>query len=163
MAGGTDEQGRLLLPLAEHESGIAFALPASGSIGMKRFDSLLQSEETDLTIRVADGVASLEIVAESEEGEPIKDLATLMRVDGVLLPPDVKSGMTNHQGLPWGTDAAGRMLLSRLPPGRYELWPLTSREDYLAVMSAAPPPAPVNLTLTPGHHAAKLKFRAREN
>ena len=163
MAGGTDERGRVLLPLAEHEAGIAFALPRSGSIGMKRFESLLQSDEADVTIRVPDGTASLEIVAQSDSGEPIDRLPIVMRLDGVLVPSDVRSGMTNEQGLPFGTGADGRMLLSRLPPGRYEIWPLASREDYLAVASGAPPPAPVNVMLTPGHHTAKLRFREKEN
>lgn len=162
-AGPTDERGRVLLPLVEHEAGFAFALPESGSIGMKRFESLLQSEEADVAIRVPDGVASLEIIAESDKGEPINSLSTVMRIDGVLVPPDVRSGMANLQGLPFSTGADGRMLLLRLPPGRYEIWPLASREDYLAVASGAPPPAPVNVTLTPGHHTAKLKFREKNH
>jgi Carboxypeptidase regulatory-like domain len=163
VSGATDDRGRILLPLAEHEAGIAFALPESGSIGMSRFDSLLQSEEADVTIRVPDGTASLEIVAAADDGEPIDGLSTLIRIDGVLLPPDVRSAMANLQGLPFGTGPDGRMLLQRLPPGRYEIWPLASREDYLAVASGAPPPAPVNVMLTAGHHTAKLKFREKRD
>lgn len=159
--GGTDAGGRSVLTVKDDESGTIFVLPRSGSIGFGRFAALTASGTGEIVIRVADPTASLEVVAESSDGESIAGVAVMLRVDGVLLPLEVREAMTNHQGVPLLTDAQGRMLFGHLPAGRYEIWPLASRDDLLAVLAPSPPPAPINLMLTPGHHTARLKFRPK--
>jgi hypothetical protein len=160
-AGNTDDGGRFVLPVEDDESGTIFALPRSGSIGFGRFAALTASGAGDIVIRVADPTASLEVVAESSDGESIGGVSVMLRVDGVFLPVVVREGMTNYQGVPLHTDAQGRMLFRHLPAGRYEIWPVASQDDLLALMAPSPPPAPINLMLTPGHHTARLKFRPK--
>ncbi|HXH23827.1 MAG TPA: hypothetical protein VNI78_01180 [Vicinamibacterales bacterium] len=106
-------------------------------------------------------MASLEMLARSTADAPLKGVSFFLRFNGILLPPQVLEGMTNAQGMPLLTDSDGRLVFSRLPQGRWELWPFASREDYLAVFSGSPPPAPVSVMLTPGHHTAKLVFRPK--
>ena len=159
--GFTDEQGRLPLPLSAHEAGLVFVLPRTGSIAMARFQALAEASHGHVEVRVPDGTASLEVRATSTEGEAIGGLSFLIAMDGVLLPPEVLTGLANYQGLPLKTSGDGRLTLTRLPPARYEVWPLTNRADYEAVRSAAPPPAPVNILLTPGHHTARLEFKPK--
>lgn len=154
----TDDHGRAPLPLAAHEAGLLFAVPRSGSIGIARFRSLNEAERGHIDVRVPDGTASLEIRAESTDGEPLARLVFDMAIDGTILPTVVMEGLVNHQGMPMSTGSDGRIVLARLPPGRYQLWPLASRADYLAVRSASPPPPAVNVMLTPGHHTASFKF-----
>ena len=160
MVGSTDQGGRLVLTVKDDEAGDIFVLPQSGSIGFGRF-AALKAGAGEIVVRVADPSASLEVVAESSDGESIAGVSVMLRVDGVLLPIEVRVAMTNHQGVPMTTDAQGRMLFRHLPVGRYELWPLASRDDLEAVLAPTPPPAPINLMLTPGQHTAELKFRAK--
>ncbi len=159
--GGSNEAGQLVVTVEDDESGKIIVLPRSGSIGFGQFAALTASGAGEIVIRVADPAASLEVVAESSDGRSIGGVAVMMRVDGVLLPLEVREAMTSHQGVPLMTAADGRMLFRYLPSGRYEIWPLASREDLLAVLASSPPPAPINLMLTPGHHTAQLKFRSQ--
>jgi len=160
-AGLTREDGRITLPLSADESGLVFVLPASGSFGVARFPSMTEAGVQEIDVPVPEGSTTLEVRAESTDGEPLAGLSFLMRVNGIHIPPEVKEAMSHYQGLPMASDAAGRLLLSRLPPGRYEIWPLASRSDFLAVRSASPPPAPVNVLLTPGHHVARMVFKQK--
>ena len=162
IAGATDDGGRLELPIGTHEAGVAFAIPRSGSLGMARFVSLLEADSPDIIVRVPDGVAALELRAESTSGEAIPGVSVLIRIDGILLPPQVKEALSQYLGIARTTDAEGRLLFPRMPPGRFEIWPLASRADYDAVRSAAPPPAPVNVILTPGQQTARLTFEKKD-
>ena len=159
-AGMTGVDGRVTLPLEFDEAGAVFVLPPSGSFGVTRFSSMADVGSEEIVVTVPDGVASLEILARTTEGEPLGGMPFTMRVSGVLIPMAVKEAMNRYQGVPLASDANGRMLLSRMPPGRYEIWPLASRDDLRAVASAAPPPAPVNVMLMPGHQVATMVFRS---
>lgn len=159
--GRTDDGGRSVLTVEDDESGTIIVLPKSGSIGFGRFAALMASGAGEIVIRVADSTVSLEVVAESSDGESIGGVSVMLRVDGVLIPHEVRMAMTNYQGVPLLTDAQGRMLFPHLPAGRYEIWPLANRDDLMAVMAPSPPPAPINVMLTPGHHTAQLKFRPK--
>ncbi|HEY0141627.1 MAG TPA: carboxypeptidase-like regulatory domain-containing protein [Thermoanaerobaculia bacterium] len=158
--GRTDAAGRLLVPLfSGEERGLFFAVPRSGSLGFARFAASAGSDL--LTIQVADGTASLEIRTESLDGDPIPRVPVLMRIDGVAIPIDVYSALRQHQGVPLQSDERGRLLIPRLPPGHYELWPWTNRHDLELLYSGSMPPAPVRMTLVAGHQTAILKFAAR--
>jgi hypothetical protein len=67
--------------------------------------------------------------------------------------------MINVQGLPMFSDGQGRLLLTHLPAGRYEIWPL-DRQQLNAVTSGSPPPAQVNIAVTAGYQSAKMVFAA---
>ena len=161
MAGITGESGRIVLPLAFDEDGQAFVIPRSGSFAVTRFASMAAAGVEEIAVSVPDGSASLEMLTLSTDGEPIARVPFIMRVNGFVVPGQVYEAMTRYQGLPLWSDAAGRVLLPRMPPGRYEIWPLASAADRAAVESPAPPPAPVNVMLTPGHHVAKMTFKPR--
>lgn len=160
-AGITNDDGRLSLPISADERGVVYAVPRSGSFGMTRFVPASESGSRDVVVSVADGTSTLEVQATSTDGEPIGGMSFLLRIDGLLVPTDVKEALSRYQGWPHATDAAGRLLLSHIPPGRYEIWPHASRADLLAITSAAPPPAPVNVTVTPGHHVAQMTFKEK--
>jgi hypothetical protein len=160
-AGFTKDDGRLTLPISPDERGVAYVIPRSGSFGMARFAPASEAGSQDVVVTVADGSATLEVHAVSTDGEPIGGMSYLMRVDGILLPPEVKEALTRYQGWPLSSDAGGLLLLSHMPPGRYEIWPLASQADFLAVASGTPPPAPVNVILTPGRHIARLTFKTK--
>ncbi|MFL6245146.1 MAG: carboxypeptidase regulatory-like domain-containing protein [Thermoanaerobaculia bacterium] len=160
-AGSTNNDGRLTLAIDADDRGVAYVLPRSGSFGMVRFAPASESASEDVVVTVAEGNATLEVHAISTNGDPIGGMAFLMRVNGIPVPPEVKEALSRYQGWPSQSDASGRLLLSHIPPGRYEIWPLASREDYVAVMSPTPPPAPVNVTVTPGHQVAELTFQSK--
>ncbi len=160
--GNTDDGGRFVLTVENDESGTILVLPRSGSIGFGRFAALTTSGAGEIVIRVADPTASLEVVAESSDGESIGGVSVMLRIDGVFLPVVVREGMTNYQGVPMFTDAQGKMLFRHLPAGRYEIWPMASRDDLLALLAPSPPAAPINLMLTPGQHTARLTFQPKQ-
>jgi hypothetical protein len=158
-AGVTKDDGRMTLGISADERGVAYVVPRSGSFGMARFAATRESGSEEVVVTVGDGNATLEVQAASTDGDPIGGMAFLVRVDGILLPVEVKEALSRYQGLPSATDANGRLLLTHIPPGRYEIWPLANRADYLAITSGTPPPAPVNVAVTPGRHVAKLTFK----
>lgn len=160
-AGITRDDGRLALAIDADERGIAYVVPRSGSFGMARFAPASQSGSKDVVVTVPDGNAALEVQAASTEGDPIGGVTYMMRVDGILMPLEVRQALSRYQGLSSVSDAGGRLLLSNIPPGRYEIWPLANRADFEAITSGTPPPAPVNVTVTPGHHVAKLTFKPK--
>lgn len=161
-AGMTADDGTVTLPVTIDESGAVFALPRSGSFGVVRFASIVEAGDEEVVVRVPDGVASLEVQTQSTDGDAIGGLSFLMRYNGILIPLNIKEDMHNYQGVPLSSDAAGLLLLPRMPPGCYEIWPLASRDDLRAVASAAPPPAAVNVMLTPGHHIARMVFKPKD-
>ena len=157
--GATGEDGRFLLPVSPEDYGMVFVLPRSGSIGVARFDSLVKGAD-DILVQVPKGNASLEIDCETTSGAALTGVAVLIRINGVLLPIPVWEGMINYQGLPMFSDGQGRLLLTHLPPGRYEIWPL-DRQEVSAVTSASPPPAQAIITVTAGYQSAKMVFAAK--
>ncbi len=158
LVGATDEDGRFLLPVSPEDYGMVFALPRSGSIGFARFDSLAKGAD-DILVRVPEGNASLEIDCETTSGAALTGVAVLIRINGVLLPIPVWEGMVQYQGLPMFSDDQGRLLLTHLPAGRYEIWPL-DRQELSAVTSGSPPPARATIAVTAGYQSAKMVFAA---
>jgi len=158
LVGATGEDGRILLPVSPEDYGMVFVVPESGSVGIARFDSLAKGAD-DILVRVPEGNASLEIDCETTSGAALTGVAVLLRINGVLLPIPVWEGMVNYQGLPMFSDGQGRLLLTHLPAGRYEIWPL-DRQQLNAVTSGSPPPAQAIITVTAGYQSAKMAFAA---
>jgi len=156
--GATGEDGHFLLPVSPEDYGMVFVLPRSGSIGVARFDSLAKGAD-DILVQVPEGNASLDIDCETASGAALTGVAVLLRINGVLLPIPVLEGMINYQGLPMFSDGQGRLLLTHLPAGRYEIWPL-DRQQLNAVTSGSPPPAQAIIAVTAGYQSAKMVFAA---
>ena len=164
LAGAAREDGRVTLPVTVDEPGARRSYCRDpGSFGLTRFASTRwKGATTELVVRVPDGTASLEVQTQTTDGRAHRRrFLPACASNGLLVPQPVKEAMHHQQGLPMSSDAEGRLLLSRMPPGRYEIWPLASRDDLRAVTSAAPPPAAVNQMLTPGHHIAKMVFKPK--
>lgn len=158
LVGATDEDDRILLPVSPEDYGMVFVVPRSGSIGVAPFESLAKGAD-DILVRVPDGNASLEIDCETTSGIALTGVGVLIRINGVLLPIPVWEGMVNFQGLPMLSDDHGRLLLTHLPAGRYEIWPL-DRQELTAVTSVSPPPARATIAVTAGYQSAKMVFAA---
>jgi hypothetical protein len=156
--GATDENGRFQLPVSPEDYGMVFVVPRSGSIGFARFEPLAKGAD-DILVRVPEGNASLEIDCETTSGAALTGVAVLIRINGVLLPIPVWDGMVYYQGLPMFSDDHGRLLLTHLPAGRYEIWPL-DRQELMAVTSGSPPPAGATIAVTAGYQSAKMVFAA---
>ena len=156
--GATDESGHFQLPVSPEDYGMVFVLPRSGSIGFARFEPLAKGAD-DILVRVPEGNATLEIDCETTSGAPLTGVAVLLRINGVPVPVPVWEGMANYQGLPMYSDAHGHLVLTHLPAGRYELWPL-DRQQLNAITSGSPPPAKANITVAAGYQSVKIVFAA---
>ncbi|HXH23829.1 MAG TPA: carboxypeptidase-like regulatory domain-containing protein [Vicinamibacterales bacterium] len=158
--GLTDATGRATLSLVSaDESGVVFVVPRSGSFAFTRIPSSPQANEKEVTVRVPDGTAAIEITTESTEGAPIANVGVLMRVNGMLIPIEVLAGLNRQQGIPFGSDANGRITYPYMPPGQYELWPIAGRDDFRRVYQSAPPPPAAVLRVTSGRQSVALRFR----
>ena len=159
--GLTDGDGKIVVPIAGDEPGLIYAIPKSGSFGFVRLP-LKEASEDPVVLRVSDGSASLTLRAENESGEPIGRIHFAFRVDGEMIVPDVNSVLTNYQGAPLLTDANGEMLLPHLPPGHYDIWTITNRDDFRAVFASPVRPLPTtSVTLTPGDQALIVKLKPK--
>jgi hypothetical protein len=157
--GETDGDGRITVPVDGSEVALVFAVPRSGSFGVLRFP--VPDSMAALTLRVPDGSAALALRTQTGEGQPISRIAFLLRLDGLLLPPQVLEALANVQGIPLSTNAAGELRYPHLPPGHYDIYAVTSREEFQAVYRAANPPPTASVTLTPGEQSLVVKLRAK--
>ena len=146
----TDEQGRATIALASPDQrGMVYVIPRSGSLGFTALDG-----EGEIAIRVLDS-AALELRVESTAGEPIPRVLVLMSINGVRIPSDIVAHMARIQGVPFYSDASGRLAYPRMPPGHYELWPIASKAD------DARGPAPVRVAVLPGPQTIVMKFKPK--
>lgn len=161
--GTTDGDGKLPLDLyAGEKQGVLFAVPRSGSFGILRATFGQEAANEPLVVRVADGSVTLELRTESVDGDPVPRVPILLRVDGTLIPDAVMSALRQSQGVPLRSDDNGRAVYSRLPPGHYEIWAVTSRAELEALYMGIPPPPALRIALVPGQQSAILKFKPRE-
>lgn len=152
LAATTDAQGRATLYFdTAKPRGRVFVVPRSGSLGFAAIGA-----DDVVAVRVADA-ASLELRMESTDGTPIAEIAIGMRIDGTPIPDDVMSELTRLQGVPLASDATGRVVYPRMPPGQYELMPRMRRGK---VHDHQPPP-PVRVAVLPGAQTVVMKFEPR--
>lgn len=129
----TDESGVTNVP---EGSGMLFVVPDTGSFGFRMISA---EEQGPVTLAIPDGLGSITVISESTGHDPIPSVVFVLRVDGTLLPPPVIARLSTTQHLPFRTDADGRAQLTRLPPGRYDIWPVRTREEMEAIFRGAPP------------------------
>jgi Carboxypeptidase regulatory-like domain len=160
-AGETDGDGRVTVPVDGNEPAILFAVPRSGSFGVLRFPTADPSAAI-LTLRVPDGSASLGLRTQNDAGQAVSKIVFLLRLDGLLLPAEVLQALANYQGIPLATDGRGELRYPHLPPGHYDVFAVTNREEFQAVYrSSSPPPPTAIVTLVPGEQSLILKLRAK--
>lgn len=152
----TDEEGRAHAAIPAGASCSVCALPKEGSIAIARFAS-----PGDLLIRVPDGSSSLRLALRTETGEPFTDVRLLLRLDGMVLPPEV-ARLLLPRGFPLVTDEEGDVSLAHIPPGTYEFWPYRSlSEGQLIYEVSSEIAAPISLQVLAGQNNATVRFKAR--
>ncbi len=133
-----------------------YVLPKEGSITAARVEG-----PEPLLIRVPDGSASLRLALKSDTGVPFSDVTLLMRVDGVVVPPEI-ARLLGSRGFSLMTDAEGSLSLHRIPTGTYEFWPYRSAaEGQLLYETALEFAAPISVRVLPGENNATIRFQAR--
>jgi hypothetical protein len=150
----SDEGGNIPLP---EGTGTLFIVPATGSFA---FRNIAADEQESVIVSIPPATGVLTITSESTRHEPIPYIIFVLRVNGTLLPPAVAGRLAATQNLPFRTDSDGRAILTRLPAGRYDIWPVRSRSDLDRVYGgfAGEPPATVLVAATP--QAVALTFKS---
>lgn len=148
--GESDEAGEVILPLAEGETRRLIAVPWQGAFTI--FTATAQDQP--LVVQFQHGPAKLAISAKDEASQPIAGLRFRVRYNGQDLPDDVLYWLAARDGNRVETGSDGVSILTGLPVGVYELWPVVS----LRSNSASPAAAPVRLAAQAGDNPVRLTF-----
>lgn len=152
----TNGEGAADVAVPTGASCAVFALPRDGSIGVGRFES-----PKHLLIHVPDGSSSLRLALQSEAGVAFPDLSLLMRIDGVVVPPEI-ARLLASRGFSLMTNQEGSISLARIPPGTYEFWPYrTATEGRMIYEVASDIAAPIAVKVLTGENNATVRFKAR--
>ncbi|HEX9983976.1 MAG TPA: carboxypeptidase-like regulatory domain-containing protein [Thermoanaerobaculia bacterium] len=152
----TDAEGRANVAVPAAASCAIFALPKEGSIAVGRFEG-----PRELLIRVPDGSSSLRLALKSEAGVAFPDLNLLLRIDGMVVPPEIARAF-GSRGFSLMTNQEGSISLPRIPPGTYEFWPYrTNSEGQMIYEVAADIAAPISVRVLTGENNATVRFKAR--
>jgi hypothetical protein len=152
----TNAEGRAEVAVPAAASCAIYALPKEGSIAAGRFEGAQQ-----LLIRVPDGSSSLRLALKSEAGVAFSDVRLLMRIDGMVVPPEIARLLTNR-GFSLLTNEEGSISLAHIPPGTYDFWPYrTTSEGQLIYEVAAGIAAPISVKVSTGENNATVRFKAR--
>jgi hypothetical protein len=152
----TNTEGSADVALPGGASCAIYVLPKEGSIAVGRFEG---SER--LLIRVPEGTSSLRLALRSEAGVAFSDLMLLMRIDGMVVPPEV-ARLLGSRGFSLVTNEEGSISLQRIPPGTYEFWPYrTTAEGQMIYETASEFAAPISVRVLTGENNATIRFQAR--
>jgi hypothetical protein len=152
----TDAEGRADVAVPGAGSCAIYALPKEGSIAVSRFEG-----SKELLIRVPDGSSSLRLELKSEAGMAFSDLTLLMRIDGMVVPPEI-ARLLASRGFPLMTNEEGKVSLARIPPGTYEFWPYrTASEGQMIYEVSSEIAAPISVRVLTGENNATVRFKAR--
>lgn len=159
----TDDNGRVTVPTPAHEPSVLYVIPREGSLAVQRLRAPIDETSTaPIAITVPSATASLRIDALSTSGDPIRELAFLMRVNGETIPPVVANQMATIQGLSFATAQDGAARLDPIVPGTYEFWPYNNEQEVAELLdSISMTAAPININVTTGENRAKVRFQAR--
>jgi hypothetical protein len=152
----TDAEGLAEVAVPASASCTVYALPKEGSIAAACLDG-----SQPVRIRVPDGSSSLRLALKSEAGVAFPDLRLLMRIDGVVVPPEM-ARLIAKRGFSLLTDPEGNISLPHIPPGTYDFWPYrTASEGQMIYEVAADIAAPISLEVLTGENNATVRFKAR--
>lgn len=152
----TDASGRVAIP--PERDGIAFAVPRTGSFGFTR---IAADQSSDVTLRVPRPNGILDVVSQATTGEPISNVYFLMRFNGTWIPPEVFGRFITLHALPLRTDAEGRAHLESLPAGLYELWPVRTADEMMALKAGHLAQAPATVIVGDTPQIVTLTFRKK--
>jgi hypothetical protein len=152
----TNAEGRADVAVPTRTPCAIYALPKEGSIGASRFEG-----PDELSIRVPAGSSSLHLALKSDAGVAFSDLRLLMRIDGVVVPPEM-ARLLASRGFSLLTDEEGSISLPHIPAGTYDFWPYrTPAEGQLMYEVAADIAAPISVKVRAGENNATVRFKAR--
>lgn len=152
----TSAEGGADVALPSGASCAIYVLPKEGSIAVGRFEG---SER--LVIRVPEGTSSLRLALKTEAGVAFSDLRLLMRIDGMVVPPEI-ARLLSSRGFSLITNEEGSISLQRIPPGTYEFWPYrTTAEGQMLFETASDFAAPISVRVLTGENDATIRFQAR--
>ena len=141
--GRTDTTGKTPVFIPDGEARNVYVVPRDGSLGAMR----IQSGTPAVVMTIGEGVSRIVVRAESESHDPLPRISLDVRYNGFLLPIEVMQILT-ARGSRTSSDADGRMVLTHMPAGVYELWPAPAHAGS----------APVRMIAAPGDNVAVLTF-----
>jgi hypothetical protein len=138
-----------------------FVLPKEGSIAIVPIAAEPATASEPLLIRVPEGSSSLRLALKTDGGEAFQGLRLLMRIDGVVVPPEI-ARLLGSRGFSLVTNDEGSLALQRIPTGTYEFWPYrTSAEGQMIYETATEFDAPISVNVLTGENNATVRFQAR--
>jgi hypothetical protein len=138
-----------------------FVLPKEGSIAIVPIAAEPATGAEPLLVRVPEGSSSLRLALKTDAGEAFQGLRLLMRIDGVIVPPEI-ARLLGSRGFSLITNEEGSLSLQHIPPGTYDFWPYrTSSEGQMLYETATEFDAPISLTVQAGENNATVRFQAR--
>ena len=115
-----------------------------------------------LPISLSETTGRLEVVTQTDQGQPVGGVRLLVRYNGYVVPPEVARAIERVQGLAFRTDDGGVATLPGLPVGTYELWPYRTEHEAAQIIAASfALEAPIQLTLETGDNRVSVKLRTR--
>ena len=148
----SDDAGELIVRLAKGETRRLIAVPWQGAFAILNVTA--PGDDRPIVVQFQDGPAKLSITAKDEEDQPIAGVWFQLRFNGQPLPADVLQWIAMRDGNQLATGPDGVIMLSSMPLGVYELWPVTSSRQPAAPSSRAP----VRFTAQPGENPVRLTF-----
>ena len=152
----TNAEGRADVAVPASASCAVYVLPKEGSLAVARFEG-----PQTLLVRVPEGSSSLRLILKTDAGTPFPDVALLMRIDGMVVPPEI-ARLLATRGFRLMTDDEGSISLAHIPPGTYEFWPYRSAvEGQTIYEGSADVKAPISVKVLTGENEATVRFKAR--
>lgn len=152
----SNAEGRADVALPADAACAIYVVPQGGSIALARAEG-----SGPLTVRVPEGTSSLQLALKTDGGEAFSDLRLLMRIDGMVVPPEI-ARLLSSRGFSLMTNAEGNISLQHVPPGTYEFWPYrTAAEGQMLYEIASEFAAPISVRVLTGENIATIRFQAR--
>lgn len=152
----SDESGHVTIPPGLE--GVAFAVPRGGSFG---FTYIPRDLSEDVSLRVPPPAGVLDVLSRSDSGDAIPNVFFTFRINGTLVPSEVFSRFSSVNSLSIRTDETGHATLNRLPSGLYELWPLRTASDVIAIRTGNPPEPPATVVIGDTPQIVTLTIRKK--
>jgi len=157
----TNEEGHAVAPLPA-EGCTLYVIPDGNSFALTRVTRAMIDSGAALPVLFPQTTGRLEVVTQTEQGQPVGGVRLLVRYNGTLVPPEIVRAMERAQGLAFRTDDGGVATLPALPLGTYELWPYRTEHEAAQILaSASALDAPIQLNLKTGENRVSVKLRAR--
>jgi hypothetical protein len=154
MEGRTDSSGRVDVPVPEDGAVDVYIVPREGSFGI----ATLRADGKEAVIRIAEGVARIDLRAETNGHEPIPNVSLLARYNGRVLPVEVFDALAGTRGGRMGGAREGRLILAHMPAGLFEFWPVGSDAELQALQDGRGSPPSVRMSVVPGENVAVMTF-----